>query len=212
VQGLAALYRRLERPGDALNVLNEAVAAQPVTEGMVEAWVEIHSEHALALSESGHHEDGISAILSLLNAKAGDPARHYFNLAGMLERVGRLDHCRDALERAIEASPRMPLYKERLADYLVKQEQDLDTALRLLIEANQVETTAGAGMLGGGGSKVTISPNRPRYLYKIARVYFLKGEDKEAERTITTALAVSRDPAVTEALEALRQDLKQASS
>jgi len=38
----------------------------------------------------------------------------------------------------------------------------------------------------------------------------LKGEDLEAERIVTTALAVSRDPEVTGALEGLKKELKEA--
>jgi hypothetical protein len=83
-------------------------------------------------------------------------------------------------------------------------------ALGLLISANEAETTGRGGALGTGGAMRSLrSPNRARYLYKMARVYFLKGEDLESERTITTALAVSRDPEVTRALEALKKELKE---
>ncbi len=209
VQGLVALYRALDRDADARNLLAEAVSVRPVSEDLSRPWTEIHLDHAVQLSESGRHDDAINRLLKLIELPGTDHGLVYYDLAGVLERMGRVDDARVALEKATEASPRQPLYKERLADFVIKQGQDFDLALRLLIEANQVETTAAAGMLGGGGSKVTISPNRARYLYKIARVYFLKGEDLEAERTITTALAVSRDAEVTAALEKLRQELKE---
>ncbi len=207
VQGMAAAYRALENRGKALDVLTEAASTHPISANLDESWVEIHLDHAMALSEGSHHDDAIGTLLSLLEVPAAEPGNVYYNLAGVLERAGRQEETRTALERAIEVSPRQALYKERLADYLVRRGLELDDALRLLIEANQVETTAGAGMLGGSGSKATVSPNRPRYLYKIARVYYLKGEDLEAEKTITTALAVCRDPQVTTALEELREEL-----
>jgi len=208
VLGTAAAFRKLGRSAEALNVLSEAVSSHAVRAGLPDAWIDVHVEYALALSEAGHHDDATSTLVSLLDARAADRGSLYYNLAGVLERAGKLDECRAALDRAIEASPRNPVYKERLADFHVRQGTALDDALRLLIEANQVETTSGGALLGGGGGKVSMSPNRARYLYKIARVYFLKGEDLEAERTVTTALAVSRDPEVTRALEDLRRELK----
>ena len=208
VQGLAAVYRRMDKPAEALNVLTTAVAEHTIGPNLPDVWAEVHVERALALSEAGHHDDAVSILITLLEVRRTDRGGLYFNLAGVLQRAGKERECLGALERAIEASPRNPLYKERLADFLVRQGKNLDDALRLLIEANQVETTTGGAMLGGGGSKVSISPNRARYLYKIARVYFLKGQDLESERTITTALAVSRDPEVTKALEDLRKELR----
>ena len=208
VQGLSAVYRALERPGEALNILTSAATQHPVSADLSEHWIEIHVEHAMALSDAGHPDDAVSSLLSLLDARTADRGHIYYNLAGVLEKAGRDKEAMAALERCIEASPRRAVYKERLADFIVKHQGDLKHALHLLVEANEVETTAAAGMFGGGGAKVTISPNRARYLYKIAKVYFLDGQDKEAERTIATALAVSRDSSVTAALEDLREELK----
>ncbi len=209
VQGLVSAYRRLGRSAEARQALAEAVQAHPLDSEISPAWTELHAEYALALSEDGHHEDAAAVFLALLRMPGADTASLLFNLGGVLERAGREEDALAALERAVEAAPRTAIYRERLADFLVKRGQELDRALRLLIEANEVETTAAAGMLGGGGTTVTISPNRPRYLYKIARIYFLKGEDLEAEKTVTTALHLSKDPEVTEALETLRKELKE---
>jgi len=162
------------------------------------------------LSEDGHHNKAASTILALTGVKKADRASLFFNLAGVMEREGRDEDCREALEAAVAAAPRQPIYMERLSDFLVKHRVEFDAALKLMVGANEVETTGGgAGMLGGGASKAIQSPNRARYLYKIARIYFLKGDDREAERIITTALAVSRDPDVTSALEGLRDELKE---
>ena len=96
---------------------------------------------------------------------------------------------------------------ERMADFLVKRGIELDTALKLLVSANELETTGGAGMFGGSSTGVKISPHRGRYLYKMARIFYLKGEDEEAEKTIDTALATATEPEVLTALEDLRKDM-----
>ncbi len=209
VLGLASLYRKLGRPAEAQNVLSEAAAFREVAPDLAPAWVDIHQEHALALSDGGHQDEAAAVLMKLLETGSGDRASVLHNLGGVLEKAGRDEDARTALEGAMEASPRHPLYRERFADFLTKRGEDLDRAMRLLVEANSIETTAAAGMLGGGGGKVTMSPNRPRYLYKIARIYFLKGEDLEAEKTITTALHISKDSGVTKALEDLRRELKE---
>jgi tetratricopeptide (TPR) repeat protein len=210
VHGLATLYRRTGRQAEARNILGEAVTARPPSSSLSEAWVPAHLEYALLLSESGHHQDAISAGAALLDVPSVDKGLVFYNLAGILERAGQTDNCRIALQRAIESAPRRALYRERLADHLVENQVDLDLALSLLVSANESETTTGQGNLGGGGVRGMLSPNRARYLYKMARIYFLKGEDLEAERIITTALAISRDPEVTQALEGLRKELKEA--
>jgi tetratricopeptide (TPR) repeat protein len=212
VSGLAAALRKSGRFSDARKVLGDAVARRPASRDLPEAWVPIHIEYALALSEDGHHDAALATGAALLEARAADRGMIYFNMAGVLERAGRLDDCRAALEAAIQASPRMPLYRERLADFLVKRQVDLDTALNLLVGANEAETAGPGTLLGGGASRAMVSPHRGRYLYKMARIYFLKGEDLEAQRTITTALAVSRDPEVLAALEELKRDLKEQSA
>jgi len=211
VLGLTSLYRKLERHAEARNLLSEAADFMPVADDLPEPWIDVHLEHALSLAEGGHFEDAASRIFSLLDVPGADAGMLYYNLAGILERAGRTDGCRQALEKAIQAAPRRPVYRERLADHLVRAQENLDVALDLLIEANQIETTAAAGMLGGGNTgKAVKSPHRARYLYKIARIYFLKGEDAEAEKTIATALAVAREPGVKEALEKLQQELAEA--
>ena len=210
IQGLASHYRGQGRHGEARSLLASAVEARPVSEDLPEAWVPVYLEHALLLSEDGHHQHAVSAAAALLDVAAADPGLVFYNLAGILERAGREDDGRKALERSIELAPRRAIYRERLADFLVDRRTDLDMALSLLVSANEAETTGRAGALGTGGAMRSLrSPNRARYLYKMARVYFLKGEDLEAERTITTALAVSRDPEVTRALEALKKELKE---
>ena len=83
-------------------------------------------------------------------------------------------------------------------------------ALSLLVSAHEAETGVTPGSLGGGTIRGIMSPHRARYLYKMARIYFLKGEDLEAGRIIATALAISRDPEVTGALEELKKELKEA--
>jgi tetratricopeptide (TPR) repeat protein len=208
VLGLAALYRNAGKNSEARNLLTEAASHRPVSGDIDETWSQVHLEHAMALSEDGHHDEAISILVSLSEAATANQGFVYFNLAGVLERAGRDEDCHAALTRSIEVAPRQPMYRERLADFLVKHRTDLDGALALLVSANEMETTAGATMFGGGGGKATISPNRARYLYKIARCYFLKGEDLEAERTITAALTISRDPVVTQALESLQQELQ----
>ena len=210
VHGLAVIYRRMSRQAEARNLLAEAVTARPPTGSLPEAWVPAHLEYALLLSESGHHQDAISAGAALLDVPSVDKGLVFYNLAGILERAGQVDNCRIALQRAIESAPRRALYRERLADYLVENQVDLDLALSLLVSANETETAAGQGGFGGGGVRGILSPNRARYLYKMARIYFLKGEDLEAERILTTALAISRDPGVTHALEGLKKELKEA--
>ncbi len=209
VQGMAALYRKLDRPAEAQNTLSEAAAERPPRPGLSAAWIEIHIEHALALSEAGHHEEALGALTALIGLPQADKGFLLYNLGGVLEKAGNESDAHAALEEAVEAAPRQALYRERLADFLLKRGRDLDTALRLLIGANEMETTSGGALLGGGGTRVTISPNRARYLYKIARIYFLKGEDLEAERTITTALHISKDPEVSKALQSLRAELKE---
>jgi tetratricopeptide (TPR) repeat protein len=210
VTSLVSLYRRAGRHPEARNILSQAAAHRPIQPGLSESWAEVHLEHGMALAEDGHLEPAVSVLVNLLDVKNADRAFVYFNLAGILERMGREEDCRQALEQAIASSPRRPLYKERLSDFLVKRGIELDNALSLLVEANEVETTARPGMLGGERTRVTQSPHRGRYLYKMARIYFLKGEDLEAERTLTTALAVTRDPEVVRAAEELRQELKAA--
>ena len=211
VHGLASLYRRQDRNADARNLLSEAVTARPAGPGLSEAWVPAHLEYALMLSESGHHQEAISVGAALLDVPSVDRGLVFYNLAGILERAGQIDNCRIALTRAIEAAPRRGLYRERLADHLVQQQIDLDMALSLLVSANEAETGVTPGSLGGGGGiRGIMSPHRARYLYKMARIYFLKGEDLEAQRIIATALAVSRDPEVTGALEELKKELKEA--
>jgi tetratricopeptide (TPR) repeat protein len=210
VHGLASHYRKRGRQAEARNLLADAVTSRPATPNLPEAWVPTHLEYALLLSENGHHQEAISAGAVLLDVSAADRALVFYNLAGILERAGQIDNARIALTRAIEAAPRRPLYRERLADLLVQQQLDLDVALSLLVSANETETTAGTSLLGGGAMRALKSPNRARYLYKMARIYFLKGEDLEAERIVTTALAVSRDPEVTSALEELKKELKEA--
>jgi len=211
VLGLTALYRKLERQAEARNLLSEAADFTPISDDLPEPWVDVHLEHALSLAEGGHLEDAAGRIFSLLEVPGANVGMLYYNLAGILERAGRAEGCRQALEKAIQASPRQPVYRERLADHLVRAQENLDVALDLLIEANQIETTAAAGMLGGGNSgKATRSPHRGRYLYKIARIYFLKGEDQEAMRTIATALTAAREPSVIQALEKLREEVEAA--
>ena len=211
VHGLATLYRRMSRQAEARNLLAEAVTARPPTSSLSEAWVPTHLEYALLLSENGHHQEAISAGAALLDVTSVDKGLVFYNLAGILERAGQIDNCRIALQRAIESAPRRALYRERLADHLVENQVDLDMALSLLVSANEAETMPGGQRsLGGGVTRGILSPHRARYLYKIARIYFLKGEDLEAERIITTALAISRDPEVTQALEGLRKELKEA--
>jgi tetratricopeptide (TPR) repeat protein len=211
VHGLAGIYRRQGRPADARNLLADAVTARPATGSLSEAWIPIHLEYALLLSENGHHPEAISAGAALLDAPSVDKGLVFYNLAGILERAGQIENCRIALQRAIESAPRRALYRERLADHLVEHQVDLDMALSLLVSANEAETTAAPGTFGGsGGVRGLLSPHRARYLYKMARIYFLKGEDLEAERIITTGLAISRDPEVTGALEDLKKELKEA--
>ena len=210
VHGLAVIYRRTGRQAEARNLLAEAVTARPPANSLPEAWVPAHLEYALLLSESGHHQDAISAGAALLDVASVDKGLVFYNLAGILERAGQVDNCRIALQRAIESAPRRALYRERLADHLVENQVDLDLALSLLVSANETETGAGQGTLGGGVVRGMRSPNRARYLYKMARIYFLKGEDLEADRIVTTALAISRDPEVTHALEGLKKELKEA--
>ncbi len=209
VSGLAAIYRRLDRKDEARTLLAEAAAAHPIGDGFAPAWADIHLEHALLLGESGKHAEAVSILVSLLGVRGVDRGFLLYNLAGVLETMGRDRDAMAALEEAITVSPRQPLYRERLSDFLAQRGQDLEHALRLIEEANQVETTAAAGMLGGGGSRVSISPNRARYLYKLARIYFLKGDDLEADRTATAAQHLARDPDVVRALEELRKDLKE---
>jgi tetratricopeptide (TPR) repeat protein len=211
VLGLSVLCRNANRNAEARNLLTEAASHRPVSADLDESWAQVHLEHAMALSEDGHHGEAISILLSLSQFPVANQGFVYFNLAGVLERAGREEDCHSALVRAIEVAPRQSMYRERLADFLVKRRMDLDHALQLLVSANEAETTGAAGMLGGGGSKAVISPHRARYLYKIARVYFLKGEDLEAKRTITTALTLSEDPVVTRALESLQQELQDSS-
>ena len=212
VHGLATVYRRSGRQAEARNLLAEAVTERPPSSSLSDAWVPTHLEYALLLSENGHHQDAISAGAALLDVPSVDKGLVFYNLAGILERAGQVDNCRIALQRSIESAPRRALYRERLADHLVENQVDLDLALSLLVSANEAETTAGQGNLGGGGVRGILSPNRARYLYKMARIYFLKGEDLESERIITTALAISRDPEVTQALEGLKKELKEASA
>jgi tetratricopeptide (TPR) repeat protein len=209
VSGLAAIYRRLDRKEDARKLLAEAAAAHPIGDDFVPAWADIHLEHALMLGEAGKHAEAVSILVALLGVRGVDRGFLLYNLAGVLESMGRDHDAMAALEEAIQLSPRQPLYRERLSDFLAQRGQDLEHALRLIEEANQVETTGAAGMLGGGGSRVTISPNRARYLYKLARIYFLKGDDLEADRTATAAQHLARDPEVVRALEELRKDLKE---
>lgn len=210
IQGLVALHRKAERTAEVRNLLTRAVAVRSVGSNLSEAWVQIHLDYALTLSEDGHHNEAASTILALTGVKTADRPYLYFNLAGVLERAGRDDEARSALVKAIDGAPGRSVYLERLADFLLKRQIELDTALKLLVAANESETTGGAGTLGGGASKAIQSPHRARYLYKIARVYFLKGEDLEAERIVTTALAISRDPEVTKALEDLRDEMRAA--
>ena len=210
VHGLATIYRRQGRQAEARNLLAEAVTARPPSSSLSEAWIPTHLEYALLLSENGHYQEAISAGAALLDVSSVDKGLVFYNLAGILERAGQIDNCRIALERAIESAPRRALYRERLSDYLVEQQDDLDMALGLIVSANEAETTAGQGNFGGGAKRGITSPNRARYLYKMARIYFLKGEDLEAERILTTALAISRDPEVTHALEGLKKELKEA--
>ena len=210
VQGLVSLHRKAERTSEVRTLLSKAVSSNSVHSNLSEPWIQIHLDYALTLSEDGHHNKAASTILALTGVKKADRASLFFNLAGVMEREGRDEDCREALEAAVAAAPRQPIYMERLSDFLVKHRVEFDAALKLMVGANEVETTGGgAGMLGGGASKAIQSPNRARYLYKIARIYFLKGDDREAERIITTALAVSRDPDVTSALEGLRDELKE---
>jgi tetratricopeptide (TPR) repeat protein len=210
VHGLATIYRRSGRQAEARNLLAEAVTERPPTSSLSEAWVPAHLEYALLLSESGHHQEAISAGAALLDVPSVDKGLVFYNLAGILERAGQVDNCRIALQRAIESAPRRALYRERLADHLVENQVDLDMALSLLVSANEAETSPGQGNVGGGAARGMLSPNRARYLYKMARIYFLKGEDLESERIVTTALAISRDPEVTHALEGLKKELKEA--
>jgi tetratricopeptide (TPR) repeat protein len=209
--GLAALYRKEERREEAGKILADAAAARPVAADLPDAWVELHQDHALALAEAGRHDEAAGVIGALLDAKVGDPGTHYYNLAGMLEAQGRLGESRRALERAIQAAPRRAMYLERMADFLVKEGKHLDQALDCLVTANDVDTNAPSGAMADTARGTRISPHRARYLYKMARIYFLKGEDREAERLITTALALSRDESVTKALEGLRRELREAS-
>lgn len=208
IQGLVALHRKAERTAEVRNLLTRAVAVRSVGSNLSEAWVQIHLDHALTLSEDGHHNEAASTILALTGVKTADRPYLFFNLAGVLERAGRDEEARSALVKAIDGAPGRSLYLERLADFLLKRQIELDTALKLLVAANEAETTGGASLLGGGASKAIQSPHRARYLYKIARVYFLKGEDLEAERIVTTALAISRYPDVTQALEDLREEMR----
>jgi len=210
VHGLATIYRREGRQAEARNLLAEAVTVKPANSSLSEAWVPTHLEYALLLSENGHHQDAISAGAVLLDVPSVDKGLIFYNLAGILERAGQVDNCRIALQRAIESAPRRSLYRERLADHLVENQTDLDMALSLLVSANEMETTAGQGNFGGAAMRGMKSPNRARYLYKMARIYFLKGEDLESERIVTTALAISRDAEVTKALEDLKKELKEA--
>lgn len=212
-QGLAAALTRLGRPEEARTVLGAAAQTHPADADLPEAWIEIHLEYARALAaEDDKADEALAALMPLFRVRAADQATLYYTLGGILETAGRDEDARQALEKAIAVAPRASMYRERMADFLVKRGIELDQALKYLVEANEVETVGPAGMLGGGGGKVLISPNRGRYLYKMARIYFLKGEDLEAERTITTALHVAKDPRVLKALEELRQDLQESRS
>ena len=209
IQGLASVLRSLDRGAKASRILKEAVDGHPANGSLSETWVEIHLDYAMSLAETGHFESGLQILKGLLSEPLAKPGFLYFNMAGILEEAGREAEARAVLEKAVEVSPRTSMFRERLADFLLNRGVDLDLALRLLVEANEVETTSAGGMFGGGPGKATISPNRGRYLYKMARIYFLKGEDLEANRTITTALAVTKDRDVVTALENLREELKQ---
>jgi len=212
VQGLTAALRKLDEREAASTVLADAVARHPAAKDLPEVWGLVHLDLAQDLSERGEHDEAIGVIGDLLDASAIDRGFLRFNLAGILEAAGEDDSCHTALGAAIESSPRNSLYRERLSDFLVKRGMDLDQALKLLVAANELETTGGAGMFGGASSGVKISPNRGRYLYKMARIYYLKGEDLEAEKTIATALAIAKDPEVLAALEELRSDMAESES
>jgi tetratricopeptide (TPR) repeat protein len=207
VQGLSAVLRKLDDPDGATGVLADAVAAHPAEPGLSEAWGTVHVEYAQDRSGRGEHDAAIETIAGLMDAGVLDRGYLRFNLAGILELAGRDDDARAALEAAMQSSPRNSLYRERLADFLVKRGLELDEALKLLVTANELETTGGAGMFGGTSTGVKISPNRGRYLYKMARIYYLKGEDLEAEKTITTAMAITKEPEVLAALQELRRDV-----
>lgn len=208
VLSLAALYEQAGRLPDARNVLSAAATAKPPTAEMNEVWVELHTEYAQALARGGNYDDAVSALAAMIDVKSADRGRLFFNLAGVLEPAGRREEARAALERAIEADARRAIYRERLSDFLVKHEDDLDLALALLVQANEVETTGGGSMFGGSSGRAMRSPNRARYLYKMARIYYLKGDDYQAEKNITIALTVSQDETVTEALHALREEVR----
>jgi tetratricopeptide (TPR) repeat protein len=210
VLGLTALNRKEGRPEDARRLLAEAVAARPITPDLPEPWAEVYQEHAVTLAEDGRPGDAALVIDALIEAGAGDPGMLYYNLAGLHEAAGNLPESRRALERAIEKAPRRALYLERMADLLVKEGRELDLALDCLVSANDIDTNASSGAVAEAARGARISPHRERYLYKMARIYFLKGEDREAERLITTALALSREEPVTRALEALRQEIRDA--
>lgn len=212
VQGLIDSLRHLDRIEEADRVLGEAVAARPAAADLSDPWIALHLDHARRLSETDHHDEAVAVLTALIQVVPGNRGFLFFNLAGLLEAGGNDEECRRALESAMEASPRSSLYRERLADFLVHRGRELDQALKLLVEANQVETTGAAGMFGGGVGKVKISPNKARYLYKMARIYYLKGEDREAERTITAARHATSDPEILNAIEELHRDLGETSS
>ena len=212
VQGLVTALRRTGEIDEAREVLAASVRHRSADGGLSEPWIEIHMDHATSLAETGRVDEAVEALLPLRQEPNINLGLLYFNLAGVLEAADRETEARGALEKAIETAPRVSLYRERLSDFLVKRGRELDQALKLIVEANEVETTAAAGMFGGGGGKATVSPHRARYLYKMARIQFLQGKDGEAERTVEAALAVSTDPQVTEALESLQQDLRESGS
>lgn len=208
VQGLVEVYRKTEQDDKVFELLSNACRRRPMSDGYSIPWLAIHMDRAHVLAERGQIDLAIESFKELLRIPEVDRGHLLFNLAGVCELGGRDEDCLAALEAAIESSPRSALYRERLADFHVKRDTELEAALKLLYEANEVETTGGASMFGGGAGKVRISPNRGRYLYKMARVYFLMGNDAEARETLDTARAVTEDPAVLQAIEGLHEELE----
>lgn len=211
IHGLVDLLRRAGEHDEAAALLAQAVSVRPEAGTLSDPWMEICIDHALTAAEGGDAEAGLGMLKEMLAEPNAKPGGLYFNMAGIFEQAGQDAEARAALEKAMAASPRNPLYKERLSDYLVHRGRELKWALDLLVQANADETTTPGGVFGGGGApRVKVSPNRGRYLYKMARIYFMQGDDLEAEKTVTTAVALTRDPDVIQALESLKDEIQKA--
>lgn len=162
----------------------------------------LHLERLFLLSRLERYDEALAGFAELLSVSGLERGVIHFNRAGVLEQAGQPEAARAELEAAVLVAPENVLYRERLADLCVRQQESLELGLRHLDLAVELLSHDFSRPRRGA-----FAPDRARLQYKAARILYLLERDAEAARRIEAALVVCLDPRVQEALLELRREL-----